>query len=79
MFNERIILWDTKYGTIHINLKNLLATKKLTLYQLCRLTGCKYDVIKRYYDDKLMRVDMDILAKICYVLSCDISELIRYY
>ena len=78
MITDNIILWDTKYGVIHCNLKNVLKKMDISLYQLERITGIKYDVLKRYYDDVIMKYDANILAKLCYSLRCRIDELLQY-
>ncbi len=75
---DNIILWDTKYGRIHCDLKSLLDKKGITMYRLIRLTGLKYDVVKRYYEDTIIKYNADVLAKICYSLECDIDELLWY-
>ena len=34
--------------------------------------------IKKYYDNTITRYDSDVLAKFCFVLECDISDIISY-
>lgn len=75
---EQIILWDTKYGEIHCFLKDVMQKRKITIYQLVRITGIKYDVILRYYNDEIVRFDSNVLAKICYSLDCEISDVLKY-
>ena len=53
--------------------------KGITRNKLSNLTGTKYDVVDRYYKGKnIALVDLDFLAKVCYVLDCDISDLLEY-
>lgn len=78
MISEKIILWDTKYGTISSSLKDFIDNKNITKHQLCRLTGLKYDVIIRYYNNTILRFDAEVVAKFCYVLDCAVSDLITY-
>ena len=41
--------------------------------------GVKYDVIDRYYKGaRVEMADLDFLAKVCYVLDCQISDLLEY-
>ena len=43
------------------------------------LTGVKYDVIDRYYKGQdIALVDLDFLAKVCYVLDCTVEDLLQY-
>ncbi len=78
MHTEQIILWDTKYGKIHCDLAGILKKKRITVYQIIRLSGIKYDVIMKYYEDNVHRYDCNVLAKLCYSLNCDIGELLKY-
>ena len=48
------------------------------IYKLGKLTGLKYDVIMRYYHDQIIKYDAVVLAKLCFVLNCSISELLKY-
>lgn len=75
---EKVILWNTKYGDIHCKLKDVMQRKGVNLFQLERITGIKYDVLKRYYTDNLTRYDSSVLAKICYSLECPLNELLVY-
>lgn len=78
MITENIILWETKYGSIHCCLKDILNKKNITIYHLERITGIKYDVLKRYYDDVIVKYDANILAKLCYSLNIEIKQLLQY-
>ena len=78
MITDKIILWNTDYGLIDCNLKNILDSRGLSIYVLSRLSGIKYDVLKRYYDNELMKYDGSVLARICYSLDCEISDLLQY-
>lgn len=75
-----IIHYQTEeYGTIKIKLAEFLKVRGITRNRLRTLTGVKYDVIDRYYKgERVERVDLDVLAKLCYVLDCEISDLLEY-
>lgn len=78
MITDKIILWNTNYGKIESNLKEVMNKKNITIYQLCRLTGLKYEVVKKYYYNTITRYDSDVVAKFCYVLDCNVSDIISY-
>ncbi len=68
-----------EYGRIRVLLREALDSRGMTRNRLCTLTGVKYDVIDRYYrSDSVRMVDLDLFAKICCVLHCEIDELLRY-
>ncbi len=66
------------FGHIDIKLKKLLDEKGISRNKLCNMMGCNYDLITRYYNNKVSRIDLEIIAKICFVLNCNINDVIEY-
>lgn len=66
------------YGKVKIDIKSVMAKKKITRNKLSVLTGATYNVINRYYNNDISRLDLDVVARICYVLDCKISDIIKY-
>ena len=67
------------YGKIKIKLSEVMDEKGITRNKMRTLTGVKYEVIDRYYKaQNIERVDLDFLAKACYVLNCKIDDLLEY-
>ena len=68
-----------EYGHIKVKLAELLDIRGITRNKLSTLTGTKYDIINRYYKaENINMVDIDLFAKICCVLNCNISDLLEY-
>ena len=78
MITNNIILWDTKYGKVDCQLKELMIKRKITIYQLVRITNLRYEVISKYYYNKVKRYDSDVLSKLCYSLKCNLDDLLKY-
>ena len=78
LITDNIVLWDTEYGKIRCRLKKVMRLRTVSIYQLERITGIKFDVLKRYINDEIVRYDSSVLAKLCYCLNCEISELLQY-
>ena len=78
--NEINSIVDFKeYGRIRLRLSEMMDNRGITRNKMRTLTGIKYDVIDRYYKaDNVERVDLDFLAKACYVLDCSVSDLLVY-
>lgn len=66
------------YGKIEFNIKDIMKRKNITRNKLSVLTGATYNVINRYYNSDISRLDLDVLARICYVLECEVSDIIVY-
>lgn len=77
---KSIIRYQTEeYGQVRVKLAQVLDRRGITRNRLRALTGVKYDVIDRYYKGvRVEMADLDFLAKVCYVLDCQISDLLEY-
>lgn len=67
-----------EYGKATIQLKQIIDKKKISRNRLCNMIATNYDLVNRYYNNKVVRIDLDIIARMCYVLDCDINDLIKY-
>ena len=67
------------YGKINITLKSIMDSKNISIYQMSKLTELKHSTIKSYYTNApLTRIDLDVVAKMCYVLDCKIDDILEY-
>ncbi len=75
-----IVSYQTdEYGSVRVKLAEILDSRGITRNRLRTLTGVKYEVIDRYYQARqIERVDLDFIAKVCYVLNCNIEDLLEY-
>ena len=79
MSNVRGISELKDYGKIEIKLASIMDRNKITVYQMSKLTGLKYTTIKSYYTNApITRVDLDVVAKLCFVLNCKVSDVLEY-
>lgn len=78
---KSIIRYQTEeYGSVKVKLAELMDARGITRNRLRTLTGVKYDVIDRYYKgSNVALADLDFLAKVCYVMDCEISDLLEYH
>lgn len=67
------------FGEIYISLDKILKDRNITYNKLANSIGTDFDLISRYAKNKIVRTDLNILARICYVLDCDISDVLVYY
>ncbi len=68
-----------EYGKVVVKLAKIMDNSGISRNKLSQLTGIKYSVIDRYYrSDNIERVDLDLLAKFCYVLDCNVSDILEY-
>lgn len=68
-----------KYGHIEVKLSRVLEEKKISRNKLMNLVGSRFDVIDRYCKgENIQMVDIDLFARICCVLHCELSDLLEY-
>ncbi len=75
---EKSILTQKDYGYIKINLKELLDKRGINRNKLTKAIGSTFPVIDKWYDGDVSRIDADILARICYVLDCQVQDILTY-
>lgn len=79
MYKVRGISELKNYGKVEIKLSSIMDKHNISVYQMSKLTGLKHSTIKSYYTNSpITRVDLDVLSKICYVLNCNISDILQY-
>lgn len=66
------------YGEIRLHLAELLEQKNVSMNQLSFRTEMQRTQLRNYRDNKLQRLDIDILKRLCYVLECDLHDLVEY-
>ena len=69
---------NTDYGYFQITLENILKQKNISKNKLANMANLQRTQLNSYCNNKIKRPDFYVLARICYVLKCDISEIIQY-
>ena len=62
---------------IKIILNDLLDKKGLSHRELARMTGIRHPSISEMCNNQTKRLPLDNLAKICEVLECDITDILK--
>ena len=62
---------------VKLTIDKYLDAHGITRYELAKRTGIRYAIIDNYYKNKVVRYDSFVLDKICFALSCDVSDLIE--
>lgn len=67
-----------QYGSIEINLREIMDKKNITRNALARAINARFEVIDKWYNGHVEKIDADVLARICYVLDCTPADIIIY-
>ena len=66
------------YGRIVVRLKEMIEERGLTRYRLAKLADTRFEVVDKWCSGSVERIDADVLARFCYILNCDITDIIQY-
>lgn len=71
-----LVLADT--GSMKIKVDEVLKKNGVTRSKLAKIVGVDYRVINRLCGGEAMRVDLDLLTRICYAMECDLADIMEY-
>ncbi|MEN6472071.1 MAG: helix-turn-helix transcriptional regulator [Clostridiaceae bacterium] len=78
MTAQNSIVTVKDYGNIVYCFADVMDAKGITRNRLALLAGMRFEVADRLYKGITERMDMDILARVCYVLDCEVGDVIQY-
>ena len=78
MDNSKSVVSLNEYGKISIHLKEILDRKGISRNFLARATHTRFEVISKWYNNDVEKMDLDVLARICFVLDCTPADIIQY-
>ena len=75
---EKAVLVRANYGHVELRLKEVMDERGITRNQLAKRIDARFEVVGKWYKGEVEKMDLDILARICYALDCTAEDLIRY-
>ncbi len=66
------------YGRVRIKLRQVMDARGISRNRLARMVNTRYEVIDKWYQGSLEKIDADILARICFVLHCQVKDILEY-
>lgn len=78
MLEDNSIFLYKDYGKIVFDLKSIMDEKNITISKIAKITGLHHKVVRRYYEGTVERYDKEVLSKLCFVLGCDLNDIMHY-
>lgn len=75
---NKSIEFNTDFGIVVLKLSDIMDNQGISIYTMSRLAKVKYEIVKKYYNGESFAFTGEILAKFCYILECDISDILVY-
>jgi len=66
------------FGQVVFKIDQVLEEKKISKNKLEKEAGLQRTQLNSYCNNKVKRLDLATIAKICYVLDCEIADIMEY-
>lgn len=68
----------SSFGTIKLHVDEVIAKKGISKNKVCQRAEMQHTQLNHFCNNTITRLDIDVLARLCTVLECDISDLLEY-
>ena len=63
---------------VKCHLSRLMGERKLKITDVARETGINRGTVTRLYHETAVRVELEVIEKLCELLGCQVGELFEY-
>ena len=67
-----------RYGHIKINIEEKLNEKGLSKNKFSQKAEMQRTQLNKYINNEIVLLNIDVLARMCSVLECDIADILEY-
>ena len=64
--------------TITDRLRELMEQRGVSRNQLAKLINVRFEVVNKWFGGQVEKMDLDVLARICYALGCRVEDVLTY-
>lgn len=73
-----IVTVSKNYGVVRLKLREIMEQNDISRNTLARKIDVRFEVVDRWYNGNIEKMDLDILARICFVFGCGVDDIIEY-
>jgi len=74
---KREIIEIIEYPIFYVDITSRMKEIEISKNRLCKMTGIAYNALQRYCKSEVIRVDLDVMSRICTALNCEINDVIK--
>lgn len=67
-----------KFGSVRIELNALIQKSGISKNKLCQRAEMQRTHLNNYCNNSISRLDIDVLARLCTVLHCELGDLLKF-
>ena len=75
---EKIKQDPAEWGKVDLILDNYMKENKISRSSLSRNSVIHYAQLLRYCHNEMQKVDLNLLARMCKAMNCEISDILKY-
>ena len=75
---NKAVLVRANYGHVELRLKEIMDARGISRNQLAKRIDARFEVVGKWYKGEVEKMDLDILARICYALDCTAEDIVCY-
>ena len=72
------VLMRANYGKVELRLAEIMDERGISRNQLAKMIDARFEVVSKWYKGEVEKMDLDILARICYALDCKAEDIMQY-
>lgn len=73
------MLMNEQYGEVAFKLNEMIDKSGLSKNKIAFKAEIQRTQLNNYCKGKIQRIDLDVLARLCYVLGCTPGDLLEYH
>ena len=78
MEEEKVKQDPAEWGKVDLILDNYMKENKISRSSLSRNSIIHYAQLLRYCNNEMQKVDLNLLARMCKAMNCEISDILKY-
>lgn len=68
-----------EFGTIRVTLEEQLEKSGLSKNKFCQRAELQRTQLNKYLNNEVALLDKAVLSRMCTVLNCSVSDILKYY
>lgn len=69
---------DIDYGYVKLKLQDKMKEENISINKLSFRAEMQRTQLKSYMHENMQRIDLSVLARLCYVFDCEVCDLLEY-